>query len=65
MAVKINRFVNARPPGSRTDIDDLIRFEQLVNFLNAPVILMQGPNSIVGISGGVFGFKSLLDSVTC
>ena len=46
MTVKINRFLNNRPPGNHTDIDDLIRFEQLINFLNAPVILMQGPNSI-------------------
>ena len=41
LAVKINQFLKNRPPGIKTDIDDLIRFEQMVNFVNAPVILMQ------------------------
>ena len=41
LTVKINHFLKNRPPGNQTDIDDLIRFEQMINFVNAPVILMQ------------------------
>ena len=41
VAVKIDRFLKNRPAGHHTDIDDLIRFEQILNTLNAPVILMQ------------------------
>ena len=41
VGVKIDRFLKNRPIGHRTDIDELIRFEQIMNALNAPVILMQ------------------------
>ena len=41
IAVKIDLFLKSRSFANKTDIDDLILFEQRVNLMNAPVILMQ------------------------